>query len=74
MLLNTILKAIKELEAIEQPTPEVERVLTNLKDAVDVRMRENLMDFISVGDKMGYDTIKKQLHDVLGFIEGLEEK
>ena len=43
------------------------RVLENLKDTVNVRMKENLMDFMSVGEKMGYDEIKKQLTDLIGF-------
>ena len=74
MLLNAILKAIKEIESIDKRSEEMNRVLENLKDTVNVRMKENLMDFMSVGEKMGYDEIKKQLTDLIGFIDSVEEK
>ncbi len=74
MLLDAILKAIKDIESIDKPSKDTERILENLKDAVNVRMKETLLDFISVGEKMGYDQIKKQLNDLLGFIETVETK
>lgn len=74
MLLDTILKAINELEAMDKRPKEVERVLKDLKSSVTIRMKETLMDFISVGEKMGYEEIKKQLNDLLGFINSAEEK
>ncbi|WP_430408422.1 hypothetical protein [Kordia sp.] len=74
MLLDAILKAIKEIESIDERSKDMNRVLENLKDTVNVRMKENLMDFMSVGEKMGYDEIKKQLTDLIGFIDSVEEK
>ncbi|UOB18726.1 hypothetical protein [Abyssalbus ytuae] len=74
MLLDAILKAITEIEAMNKPTKEMERVLKDLKDTVNTRMKESLMDFMSVGEKMGYDDIKRQLNDLLGFINSIEEK
>ena len=74
MLLDAILKAIKEIESMDKRSKDMNRVLENLKDTVNVRMKENLMDFMSVGEKMGYDEIKKQLTDLIGFIDSVEEK
>ena len=74
MLLDAILKAIEEIESIEKPTKDMERVLKDLKDTVNARMKQNLMDFISVGERMGYDEIKRQLNDLLGFINSVDEK
>ncbi len=73
MLLDTILKAIKDIELIEERSEDMERVLNDLKDAVSSRMKENLLDFLSVGQKMGYDEIKKQLNDLVGFIDSVEK-
>ena len=74
MLLDAILKAIKEMESMDKRPKDVDRVLGDLKDTVNARMRENLMDFMSVGEKLGYDEIKKQLNDLLGFIDSVESK
>ncbi|WP_136467326.1 hypothetical protein [Flagellimonas onchidii] len=74
MLLDAILKAIKEIEAIDKRSKEIDSVLGNLKDTVNTRMKENLIDFMSVGEKMGYDEIKNQLTDLIGFIDSVEEK
>lgn len=74
MLLDAILKAIKEIESIEKPTKETDRVLNDLKDIVNQRMKESLMDFISVGEKMGYDEIKRQLNDLMEIVNSVEEK
>ncbi len=74
MLLEAILKAIKEIESIDKRSKDMDRVLENLKDTVNARMRENLMDFMSIGEKMGYDEIKKQLNDLIGFIDSVEGK
>ena len=74
MLLDAILKAIKEIESMDKRSKDMDRVLGNLKDTVNVRMKENLMDFMSIGEKMGYDEIKKQLTDLIGFIDSVEEK
>jgi len=74
MLLDAILNAIKEIQSIDERTKEMDRVLENLKTTVNARMKESLMDFMSVGDKMGYDEIKKQLNDLIGFIDSVENK
>lgn len=74
MLLDAILKAIHQLEAMDKRTTEVERVLQDLKDTVRVRTKESLIDLLSVGEKRGYDDIKQQLNDLLGFIDSVEEK
>lgn len=74
MLLDAILNAIKEIQSIDERTKEMDRVLENLKSTVNARMKESLMDFMSVGDKMGYDEIKKQLNDLIGFIDSVENK
>jgi len=74
MLLDAILNAIKEIQSIDERTKEMDRVLENLKTTVNARMKESLMDFMSVGEKMGYDEIKKQLNDLLGFIDSVENK
>ncbi len=72
MLLEAILKAINEIESMDNRSKEMDHVLDNLKDTINIRMKENLMDFMSVGDKMGYADIKKQLRDLLGFIDSVE--
>jgi len=74
MLIDSILKAIKDLEADENRSKESERVLQDLKGTVKARMKENLMDFLSVGESMGYGEIKKQVSDLLDFIESIEKK
>jgi len=74
MLLGAILKAIKEIESMDNRSKDMDRVLENLKDTVNIRIKENLMDFMNVGEKMGYDNIKKQLNDLIGFIDSVEEK
>ncbi len=74
MLLDAILKAITEIRSMDDPPEEVGRVLKGLEETVNTRMKENLMDFMSVGEKMGYDQIKRQLNDLLTFIDSVEER
>lgn len=74
MLLDAILNAIKEIQSMDNRTKEMDRVLENLKTTVNSRIKESLMDFISVGEKMGYSEIKNQLNDLLGFIDSIEDK
>ena len=74
MLLDAILKAIAQIEKIENRSDEVDLILQELKDTVNSKMKENLMEFMSVGEKMGYEEIKKQLDNLSGFINSLEQK
>lgn len=74
MLLDAILKAIKEIESMDKRSKDMNRVLEDLKDTVNLRMKENLMDFMSIGEKIGYDEIKNQLTDLIEFIDSVEEK
>ena len=59
---------------MDERSKDMDRVLENQKDTVNARMKENLMDFMSVGEKIGYDEIKKQLADLIEFIGSVEDK
>ena len=58
MSLDAILKAIAQIEKNENRSDEVDLILQELKDTVNSKMKENLIEFMSVGEKMGYEEIK----------------
>lgn len=73
-MLSDILQAIKMLKHVENPPKEVNDTLDFLEQSVKRRTKESMLDLMSVGDVIGYDSLQEDLIKLITFLGKMKEQ
>ncbi|MCB2262001.1 MAG: hypothetical protein LGR52_03555 [Candidatus Thiosymbion ectosymbiont of Robbea hypermnestra] len=73
-MFNTVLEAIKRLEAKEGPSKSDQELLDYLHSEADAEVNSNLVNLMTYGQRLGWERIENRVARLLDFIRAAREE
>lgn len=68
-----LIRIYRRLQALPD-TPEVRLLSKDVLHTLRMQQREHLLDFLSIGDAIGYDELHQDFQQAIGFLHQLTER
>ncbi len=73
-MLQEVLQALRMLKQDGNPSQEVNEVIDFLEQSVKMRTRQGLLDLMTVGEVIGYDTLQHDLRELANFLDTMKKE